>query len=399
MMKKRVDILAIVFLSVVAQLLSTASVSAQFPPFPFVPPIPNPRLARAYIALQAWKHVIVSDPRNFTGNWCGPEVCNYTGVFCAPAPNDTRVLTVAGIDLNHGNITGELPEDLGLLTDLALFHINSNSFCGTIPQSFRDLHLLFELDVSNNLLSGKFPSVVLDLPSLKYLDIRFNQYEGDVPPKLFDLKLDALFINNNNFTSALPPNFGNSPVSVIVIANNAVNACLPTSITKMASTLNQLIIMNAGLTGCLPPDIGALNQLTVFDVSSNNLVGQLPKSIGNMKSLQQLNVAHNKLSGEIPESICSLPNLQNFTYSDNYFCGEPESCLKLPSEDDTKNCIPDRPLQRSQEECATFYSHPIDCSSYGCWPKSLSPSMSPMPQPSPVRATFSPATAPGYPHP
>ncbi|OMO54657.1 leucine-rich repeat extensin-like protein 6 [Corchorus capsularis] len=73
---------------------------------------------------------MTSDPNGFTKNWYGPKVCNYTGVFCAPAPDDPYITTVAGIDLNGANIAGYLPEKLGLLTDLALFHINSNRFCG-----------------------------------------------------------------------------------------------------------------------------------------------------------------------------------------------------------------------------------------------------------------------------
>nr|POE68583.1 leucine-rich repeat extensin-like protein 6 [Quercus suber] len=146
--------------------------ASNFPPPQ--PPLPNPRLLKAYTALQAWKHSITSDPKNSTLNWCGPNVCNYTGVTCAPAPDDPHVITVAGIDLNHADIAGTLPEELGLLTDLAFFHINSNRFYGTIPDCFRYLHLLHELDISNNQFSGPFPSVVLYIPSLIFLDIRFN---------------------------------------------------------------------------------------------------------------------------------------------------------------------------------------------------------------------------------
>ena len=47
----------------------------------------NPRLRNAYIALQAWKEAILSDPSNFTGDWVGSDVCKYTGVFCSPAPD------------------------------------------------------------------------------------------------------------------------------------------------------------------------------------------------------------------------------------------------------------------------------------------------------------------------
>lgn len=340
----------------------------------------NPRLQKAYIALQAWKLRITSDPNNFTSNWCGPNVCNYNGVYCAAAPDDPHTLTVAGVDLNHANIAGSLPKELGLLTDLALFHINSNRFCGSIPYTFSSLCLLYELDISNNQFSGEFPSVVLNLRSLKYLDIRFNRFKGGVPSSVFDLNLDALFINDNKFKSSLPENIGNSPVSVLVLANNDLGGCLPSSLAKMKNTLNEIILSNSGLTGCLPKEIGSLDKVTVFDVSLNKLVGSLPESIGCMKSLEQLNVANNKFSGEIPAGICSLPRLENFTYSFNYFCGESPACLKLPANDDRKNCIPSRPLQRSPQECANFYAHPVDCGGCGCSSSSPPP---PPPPPSP----------------
>ncbi|EOY05763.1 Leucine-rich repeat (LRR) family protein, putative [Theobroma cacao] len=344
------------------------------------PLIPNPRLLKAYTALQAWKHAMTSDPNRFTSNWYGPKVCNYTGVYCAPAPDDPYITTVAGIDLNHANIAGTLPEDLGLLTDLALFHINSNRFCGQVPESFRNLNFLHELDISNNRFSGRFPYVVLYLPSLKFLDIRYNQFSGTIPSQLFDLKLDALFVNNNKFQSSLPKNFGNSPVSVIVMANSGLTGCFPSSsLAQMAGTLQEIILMNNGFTGCLKPEIGNLKGVTVFDVSSNKLVGPLPDAIGQMKSLEQLNVANNKLSGYIPESICSLPKLENFTYSNNFFASEPPKCLKLPDKDDRKNCIPYRPLQRSPMECKSFYAHPVDCSISGCSPRSPPPPPPPPP--------------------
>ncbi|KAF5800016.1 putative leucine-rich repeat-containing, plant-type, leucine-rich repeat domain superfamily [Helianthus annuus] len=329
---------------------------------------PNPRLLNAFYALQAWKHSITSDPRGFTSDWYGYNVCNYTGVFCAPSQDDPHLTTVAGVDLNHANISGSLPEDLGLLTDLALFHINTNRFCGTVPKSFKKLSLLYELDISNNRFSGDFPSVVLSLPSLKFLDIRFNQFKGEVPSDLYNLKLDAIFINNNLFETSFPKNLGNSPVSVIVFANNAIKGCLPSSIKKMSETLEELMLVNVSLSGCLTPDIGSLRKLRVLDVSQNSLVGMLPESIGNMKSLEQLNVAHNKFSGDIPTSICSLPRLENFTYSDNYFFGEPKICLKLADKDDRKNCIPNRPLQRKVEECKAFYNRPVNCRGCGAPP-------------------------------
>ncbi|RVX11068.1 Leucine-rich repeat extensin-like protein 4 [Vitis vinifera] len=233
----------------------------------------NPRQRNAYIALQAWKQAILSDPLNLTLNWVGSNVCNYTGVYCAQAPDNSSIRTVAGIDLNHGDIAGYLPEELGLLTDLALFHINSNRFCGTVPHKFAKLKILFELDLSNNRFAGKFPEVVLHLPTLKFLDLRFNEFEGTVPKELFDKDLDAIFINHNRFAFDLPDNFGNSPVSVIVVANNKLHGCVPASLGNMADTLNEIILMNNQFRSCLPVEIGLLKNLTCVGCQLQWIVG------------------------------------------------------------------------------------------------------------------------------
>ncbi|EPS66877.1 hypothetical protein M569_07899 [Genlisea aurea] len=317
-------------------------------------PTPNPRLFAASLAIQALLHSITDDPKGFTANWYGPDVCSYKGIVCAPPPDDPDSTTVAGIDLNHANIAGTLPEELGLLTDLAIFHLNSNRFTGTVPEGFSDMKLLYEFDISNNLFSGYFPEVVLRIPSLKYLDLRFNTFVGKIPAAVFDLKLDAFFFNNNGFTFSLPSSLGNSSVSVLVAANVAGIGSLPPDIGRLSGTLTEIVLLNSGLSGVLPAEIGQLTELTVLDVSFNNLTGTLPESIGNLARLEQLNVGHNRLSGDIPESICLLPNLQNFTYSDNYFCSAPDSCDDLRNSDGADNCIPCEDNQRSDEECRPF---------------------------------------------
>ncbi|KAL3509332.1 hypothetical protein ACH5RR_028733 [Cinchona calisaya] len=330
----------------------------------------NPRLQQAYVALQAWKSVIYSDPNNFTSNWIGPSVCNYTGVYCAPFPNNTKIRVVAGIDLNQADIAGYLPEELGLLSDLALIHLNSNRFCGILPQSLANLTLLFELDLSNNRFVGPFPSVVLSLRTLHYLDIRFNDFEGPLPPNLFAKNLDAVFLNNNRFTSVIPSNFGLSSASVVVFANNQFGGCLPPSVANFASTLEELLLININLSGCLPPEVGYLYKLRVLDVSFNKVVGPIPYSLAGLAHLEQLNLAHNMFTGIVPAGVCVLPNLANFTYSYNYFCEEEGICMNLTSKgitfDDRRNCLPDKPLQRSKKQCSAVNEHPVDCFDFHC---------------------------------
>ncbi|XP_057953939.1 leucine-rich repeat extensin-like protein 4 [Malania oleifera] len=331
----------------------------------------NPRLHQAYLALQAWKKVIYSDPNNFTANWFGPSVCHYTGVYCAPAPDDHKLQTVAGIDLNFANIAGSLPDELGLLSDLSLLHLNSNRFCGIIPLTLSNLTLLFELDLSNNRFVGPFPSVVLSLPTLRFLDLRYNEFEGAIPPELFNKNLDAIFVNNNWFTSVnIPASLNGGTASVVVFANNKFGGCLPPSIAKFAHTLEELLLINTSLTGCLPPEVGFLYKLKVLDVSFNKLVGPIPYSLAGLAQLEQLNIAHNMMSGVVPEGICVLPDLGNFTFSYNFFCEEEGVCGNLTSKgtvfDDRRNCLPEKPLQRSKEDCEAALEHPVECFEYHC---------------------------------
>ncbi|KAL6145096.1 hypothetical protein ACLB2K_055784 [Fragaria x ananassa] len=332
----------------------------------------NARLDRAFLSLQSWKRVMYSDPHNFTSNWEGRSVCTYRGVFCAPAPDDPKIQVVAGIDLNKADIAGFLPAELGLLSDLALIHLNSDRFCGILPHSLANLTLLHELDLSNNRFVGPFPTVVLSLPSLKYLDLRYNEFEGVLPPQLFSniVQLDAIFVNNNRFTSInIPASSLSSSASVVVFANNNFSGCLPPSIANFANTLEELLLINTSLSGCLPQQVGFLYKLRVLDVSNNKLVGPIPYSLAGLAHLEQLNLAHNMMTGIVPAGVCSLPNLANFTISYNYFCEEDGSiCKNLTTSkrgntafDDRRNCLPDRPYQRTQKECNAILENPVDC--------------------------------------
>ncbi|KAH1030765.1 hypothetical protein J1N35_042939 [Gossypium stocksii] len=287
----------------------------------------NERLRRAFIALQAWKKAMYSDPKNITSNWFGPNVCDYKGVYCARAIDDPKLKVVAGIDLNHADIAGYFPVELGLLTDVALIHLNSNRFCGIIPDSLSKLTLMHEFDVSNNRFVGVFPRVVLSWPSVKYLDLRFNNFEGCLPPELFEKDLDALFLNDNRFTCNIPETIGKSSVSVVTFANNKFKGCIPRSIGKM-SNLDEIIFSNNNLGGCFPQEIGLLHNVTIFDVSKNSFMGSLPANFSCFKKVDVLDISGNKLTGSVPEDICKLPSLSSFKFSYNYFSEEHMACIK-----------------------------------------------------------------------
>ncbi|KAJ9538796.1 hypothetical protein OSB04_031529 [Centaurea solstitialis] len=336
-------------------------------------PNPSPsspsNLKNAYFALQAWKSAIKSDPKGILSSWVGSNVCAYKGVFCADPTEgmggDPSGQVVAGIDLNNANLKGILVNELSLLTDMSLLHLNSNRFTGTIPEGLKDLYALTELDLSNNQFSGPFPSSILQIPNLLYLDLRFNSFSGPIPQDLFSKNLDAIFLNNNLFEGEIPQNLGNSPASVINLANNKLTGDIPTNFGYSSPRLKEILLLNNQLTGCIPQGIGMWSDVQVFDASFNSLMGHLPDTISCLEGIEVLNVAHNKLSGELPDLVCELRSLLKLSVAYNFISGFSQVCEKLYGRnvgfDIALNCIPGMEMQRPQPECSLIPGGGLSC--------------------------------------
>lgn len=339
---------------------------ANSPPEPSGPSLS--KMGVAYKSLQAWKSAITDDPLRILDTWVGSNVCSYKGVFCS-SDSSSGGPAVTGIDLNHGNIEGTLVNDLYLLTDLSLFHLNTNRFTGTLPETFQDLSSLEELDLSNNQFSGDFPSVILNMPSLIYLDLRFNSFSGPLPDQLFSKNLDAILVNNNQFQGEIPQNLASSSASVINLANNKFTGNIPiTSLGLVGgynSKLKEILFLNNQLTGCIPQGMGLFRDVQVLDASFNSLVGHLPETLSCLQDIEVLNLAHNQLSGELSDVICSLRSLVNLTVAYNFFNRLSQECSRLLIRnvgfDFSDNCIPGRDMQRPQPECSLIPGGSLSC--------------------------------------
>ncbi|KAF5740655.1 hypothetical protein HS088_TW11G00732 [Tripterygium wilfordii] len=332
------------------------------------------RLAVIYPIIQKFKSIITSDPLGITSSWVGSDICNYKGFYCDSPPDNKSALAVASIDFNGFQLSAPtLDGFLDQLPDIALFHANSNNFGGTISPSIAKLPYLYELDISNNQFSGPFPVAVLGMDGLTFLDIRFNFFTGAVPAQIFTQNLDVLFINNNNFMQRLP-DISSTHILYLTLANNKFTGPIPRSIFKAMSSLTEVLLLNNQLTGCLPYEIGLLEEAIVFDIGDNQLTGRLPFSLGCLSKVEQLNFAGNKLFGAIPDVLCLLESLVNVSLSNNYFTHVGPFCRILIRKgviDVRNNCIPGLPFQRNVTDCAIFFAHPRFCPrmwSYTCIP-------------------------------
>ncbi|CAN7045237.1 unnamed protein product [Brassica rapa subsp. trilocularis] len=93
-----------------------------------------------------------------------------------------RILKLlTAIDLSGNELSGKIPESIGLLKDLIVLNLSSNGFTGGIPSSFGNQSQLESLDLSNNKLSGSIPPSLGDLSSLSYIKVSNNQLHGPIP--------------------------------------------------------------------------------------------------------------------------------------------------------------------------------------------------------------------------
>ncbi|XP_010263446.1 PREDICTED: uncharacterized protein At4g06744-like [Nelumbo nucifera] len=345
------------------------------PPEPKYPPPPpafeSERLKLVYpYIVELRKRLEYHDPKGKLKSWKGTNICKFEGLYCETVP-DFKVKALAGIDFNGFNFglgsNVSLEGIIENLSDLAIFHANSNFFTGKIVSQIGKLRFLYELDLSNNKYTGSFPMPVLNAKNLSFLDLRFNSFCGYLPPDVFTLNLDVLFVNNNQFDGPIPYNLGSTPARYITFAHNRFSGSIPRSIGKAAGTLTEVLFLNNQLSGCLPYEIGLLKKATVFDAGNNHLTGPIPYSFGCLKRMQLLSFAGNKLYGQVPEVVCALPKLANLSLSDNYFTQVGPKCRHLIKKGRLhleNNCILDLKSQRSPAECEKFFSSSMEYCSY-----------------------------------
>ena len=75
------------------------------------------------------------------------------------------------------------------------------------------------------------------------------------------------------------------------------------------------------LSGEIPSEFGALDELYWLDLEKNELNGAIPVALADMSSLQALLIGNNKLKGPIPSGLGNAPALAWLDLSSNELSG------------------------------------------------------------------------------
>ena len=199
---------------------------------------------------------------------------------------------VVGLALGWNELTGEIPKELGSLTNLQRLELSNNKLTGEIPTELSNLSNLQRLELGNNNLTGEIPMELGRLSSLKRLGLDYNQLTGEIPMELGDLSnLEALVIGFNQLTGEIPMELGN------------------------LSNLEILVLWVNRLTGEIPTVLGSLSNLRTLDLRGNQLTGEIPTELGNLSNLNTLLLFGNQLSGCIPAKLSDVPK-SDFNFPD-----------------------------------------------------------------------------------
>ncbi|XP_062189540.1 probable LRR receptor-like serine/threonine-protein kinase At1g74360 [Phragmites australis] len=306
---------------------------------------------------------------------------NYTGGIVTSGV--LRLPLLARLDLSFNEFSGELPPEVADMKSLKYLMLAWNNFSGKIPPAYGRITELQAMDLSYNKLTGGIPASLGNLTSLLWLMLAGNQLSGEIPPEIGNCT-SLLWLNlaDNQLTGKIPsemaaigrdpgPTFTKNRNDPNVLAGSGdcqamtrwipasyppfsfvysvmtrencrsiwdrllkgygiVPICTNSSSPVRSSTISGYVQLSRNfLSGEIPPEIGAMRNLSLLHLDDNRLTGQLPPEIGQLP-LVVLNVSRNNISGAIPPEIGSILCLEMMDLSYNNFSGElPASLSKL----------------------------------------------------------------------
>ena len=107
--------------------------------------------------------------------------------------------------LHENQLDGGIPPELGGLSNLDILLLNSNQLTGEVPPALGHINNLERLNLSKNRLSGTIPVELGNYSYLRELNLSQNELTGEIPAELTNLRyLQQLYLSGNRLTGCIP---------------------------------------------------------------------------------------------------------------------------------------------------------------------------------------------------
>jgi len=210
-------------------------------------------------------------------------------------PNNCDLSTLYGISLG---ITGQSSGRV------VMIDLRTNNLIGNIPPEIGLLSELDEIQMYTNQLSGVIPTEIGQLSKLTIIGLDYNQLSGSIPPEIGDLNnLTILIMNNNLLIGPIPAELGNlNNLTELWLFDNQLTGCFDSSLSSLCSQLDGYDDITSGNNfNTTWEDFCTIGDSTCSSNCDNNLVLS-----GNTSITQTYQVSH---------TITSTANIQaNIAY-------------------------------------------------------------------------------------
>ena len=90
---------------------------------------------------------------------------------------------MTGFDLSSNRFSGEIPLEMGKLSELHALNLSHNNLTRSIPATFSNLKQIESLDLSHNNLDGVIPPQLVVLNNLAVFSVAHNNLSGKAPER------------------------------------------------------------------------------------------------------------------------------------------------------------------------------------------------------------------------
>jgi Leucine-rich repeat (LRR) protein len=179
------------------------------------------------------------------------------------------------LDFFSNEISGSLPSQIGLLTNLVSIDMNTNQLSGALPTALGSLINVKYFDLSNNVLSGSIPLAISGMQDVETVRLDNNPIVGQIPSSMGQLmKMKNLYLKNTLVTGTMPQEICNLPLlenlEASCSAEFSCDCCTNIECSNSVDPLRDLIAANSpvgvdGLNDATSPQSKALAWLKSSD--------------------------------------------------------------------------------------------------------------------------------------